>query len=103
MDADDHYVINENEAPIIRRIFSEYTSGKTINDIITDLNKDGILNARKSPWNKSSLNTIISNEKYIGTYKYADYIVPNGMPAIISKEMFDVAQEIKNRHKKAPA
>ena len=102
-DADDHYVIDENEAPIIRRIFSEYTSGKTINDIITDLNRDGILNARKSPWNKSSLNTIISNEKYIGTYKYADYIVPNGMPAIISKEMFDVAQEIKNRHKKAPA
>ena len=102
-DNDDHYVINENEAAVVRRIFKEYTSGKSIHDIITGLNNDGILNSRNSTWNKSSLKNIVGNEKYIGTYKFMDYVVPNGMPAIIDEETFAVALEIKNRHKYAPA
>ena len=100
---DDHYIINETEATVVRRIFNEYTSGKSIQDIIKGLNNDGILNSRNNPWNKSSLKNIISNDKYIGTYRFMDYVVPDGMPAIISKEMFSVAQEIKDRHKKSPA
>ena len=100
---DDHYIINETEAAVVRRIFNEYTSGKSIQDIIKGLNNDGILNSRNNPWNKCSLKNIIGNEKYIGTYKFLDYVVLDGMPAIIDKETFAVAQEIKNRHKKAPA
>lgn len=100
---DDHYIINETEAAVVRRIFKEYTSGKSIQDIIKGLNDDGILNSRNNPWNKCSLKNIIGNEKYIGTYKFLDYVVPDGMPAIIDKETFAVAQDIKNRHKKAPA
>ena len=100
---DDHYIINETEAPVVRRIFNEYTSGKSIQDIIKGLNNDGIMNSRNNPWNKSSLKNIIGNDKYIGTYRFMDYVVPDGMPAIISKEMFSVAQEIKDRHKKSPA
>lgn len=100
---DDHYIINETEATVVRRIFKEYTSGKSIQDIIKDLNNDGILNSRNNPWNKSSLNTILASDKYIGTYRFLDYVVPNGMPAIISKETFEIAQDIKKRHKQAPA
>ena len=100
---DDHYIINETEATVVRRIFKEYTSGKSIQDIIKGLNNDGILNSRNNPWNKCSLKNIIGNEKYIGTYKFLDYVVPDGMPAIIDKDTFALAQEIKNRHKKAPA
>lgn len=100
---DDHYIINENEATVVRRIFNEYTSGKSIQDIIKGLNNDGIMNSRNNPWNKSSLKNIIGNDKYIGTYRFMDYVVPNGMPAIISKDMFSIAQEIKDRHKKSPA
>lgn len=100
---DDHYIINETEATVVRRIFKEYTSGKSIQDIINGLNNDGILNYRNSTWRRSSLKNIIGNEKYIGTYKFLDYVVPNGMPAIIDKETFAIALEIKNRHKKAPA
>ena len=68
-DMDDHYVINENEATVVRRIFKEYTSCKSIHDIINGLNNDGILNIRNRMWNRSSLKNIIGNEKYIGTYK----------------------------------
>lgn len=100
---DDHYIINETEATVVRRIFNEYTSGKSIQDIIKGLNNDGIMNSRNNPWNKSSLKNIIGNDKYIGTYRFMDYVVPNGMPAIISKDMFSIAQEIKDRHKKSPA
>ena len=102
-DNDDHYVINEIEAAVVRRIYNEYTSGKSISNIIDGLNNDGILNSRNGVWNKSSLKNIIGNEKYIGTYKFKDYIIPDGMPAIIDEETFAVALEIKNRHKYAPA
>ena len=43
------------------------------------------------------------NRKYIGEYKYQDVIIPGGVPAIISDELFNRVQERKDKNKRAPA
>ena len=46
-----------------------------------DLNDLGIRTKKKSLWNKSSFNKLLSNERYIGYYIYADHRIENGVPA----------------------
>ena len=46
---------------------------------------------------------MLQNKRYIGTYKFGDIETPNGMPRIISDELFIKVQEIMNKNKKAPA
>ena len=106
--------IDPEQAPVIRRIFTEYLAGKTLRDIADDLTADGIATARgKTKWRSSAVQAILKNEKYKGdallqkTY-IADciskktkknngelpmYYVENNHPAIIERAMFDRVQE----------
>jgi hypothetical protein len=61
------------EADAVRRIFSEFVSGKTPRDIAFGLNRDGIMAPRGTVWNASSIggsaqraNGILRNELYVG-------------------------------------
>jgi len=56
-----------------------------------------------SEFNKNSLRTILSNRRYIGYYTYKDTEVKDGMPRIVSDEVFYKVQEILQKNKKAPA
>jgi hypothetical protein len=46
---------------------------------------------------------VFRNRKYIGEYKYQDVIIPGGVSALISKELFNRVQERKDKNKRAPA
>jgi len=101
--SDGKYAIEPGGAAIVRDIFEMYTGGMKAVDICSDLNSRGLRTAHKAQFNKNSLRSILSNERYIGVYQYADIRIENGVPAIISKEMFDMAQEAVKRRAKAPA
>lgn len=58
------------KAPIVREIFERYVSGEPAVDICSNLNNRGIATSVGQKFNKSSLNRILSNTKYIGTYTY---------------------------------
>jgi site-specific DNA recombinase len=65
--------IIENEAEIVRRIFTEYADGKSPRDIAHDLNSDGIKPPRGDSWNASTINGnkqrghgMLLNELYVG-------------------------------------
>lgn len=109
---DGHLVICEEEAAVVRRIFSEYADGKSYREIIGGLNKDGIKTKRGNSFGSNSLHDMLHNEKYIGTLVYGaapyredgtrnthskdgtDVIrIENAIPAIISKETFDIVQK----------
>jgi len=87
----------------VRDIFEMYTTGMKAVEICADLNSRGLRTAHGAQFNKNSLRSILSNERYIGVYQYAEIRIENGVPAIISKEMFDLAQETVKRRAKAPA
>lgn len=98
------YEIDENNAKIIRFIFESYANGCSYNKIITELNTRGYKSAAGNNFGNNSLNSILSNEKYIGIYRFNnDVIIENGIPAIISEELFELVQAKMKQNKKAPA
>ena len=85
------YEIDELEAPIIRLIFQRFAGNYNYADIIRELNEKGYKTKLGKPFNKSSLSTIVTNEKYAGRYFWRDIEVK--MPAIVSKELFGICRE----------
>ena len=66
-------VINESEAEVVRRIFSEYVAGSTPRDIAKRLNADSVPPPRGRAWNASTINGntlrgngLLLNELYVG-------------------------------------
>ena len=46
---------------------------------------------------------MLNNRRYIGEYTFRDIVIPDGIPAIVPKELFDRVQEKMAKNKKAPA
>lgn len=90
---DGKFAIDPEEAAIVREIFARVLSGDNLSDIARDLNERGVKTKHKSQWNKSSFGKLLSNERYIGYYIYADYRIEGGVPAIIDKATFYAVQE----------
>ena len=100
---DKHYKINPKTAPIVREIFNRYADGELIKDILDSLNSRGFKSSTGSVFNTNSLHAMLKNRKYIGEYRYRDIVVPNGVPAIVSEEIFKKVQNRMERNKHAPA
>lgn len=94
---DNHYVINESEAALIRRIFSRYNSGYSSAVIARELNASGLRTSRGTRFRDQSVLRIISNERYCGTYIWGSVRIPDGMPAIITKSDWEAAQKMKQK------
>ena len=120
-DEEGNLIINEKQAKIVRRIYTDYLDGKGPNRIARELEEDGILNWNgKSKWYESSIRKMLSNEKYKGdallqkTYtvnfltkkrvknngQVPQYYVEESHPAIIEKEMWEAVQLEMERRKK---
>lgn len=100
---DKRFEIDPATAPVVRRIFSEYASGRSAIEIYTDLNRDGFRTARGNPFNKNSIRRILQNEKYIGVYEFGDIRDDHGIPPIIDRPLFDDVQRMIACHHRAPA
>jgi uncharacterized protein (DUF433 family) len=95
---DKHFEIDTVGAKVVQEIFEMYASGKTSAEIINYCNAKGYKTAKGQEFNKNSIGRIISNEKYIGTYRHGDIVVENGIPAIIDKELFEGVQKMLKRN-----
>lgn len=89
---DGRFAEDELTAPIVREIFTRIAAGDLKADIARDLNARGIRTGRGGAWNKSSFRAIIGNERYTGVYQYQGVRIEGGMPALITRELFDDAQ-----------
>lgn len=113
-------VINEDEAEIVRLIYSLFLQGKAVSWIASHLTREGIPTPRKKEkWTTTTIESILTNEKYKGdavlqkTYisdfltkkakpnngEIPKYYVENSHPAIISAETFALAQDEMKRRK----
>ncbi len=101
--AEQYLEIDPLTAPIVQEIFQRYADGETIVSITESLNARGLKSSRKGAYNKNSLNKMLKNRKYIGEYRYRDIVHENAIPAIISKELFNMVQMKLERSRKAPA
>ena len=83
--------IDPMTAPSVLEIFQRYADGETKAAIIHSLNERGILTKKGKPFTTGSFNTIFTNRKYIGEYKYRDIIIPDGVPPVVPLE-FEAVQ-----------
>ncbi len=97
--ADGTYEIDEEQAKIVRYIYSRFNEGTTNADIVKELNEQGYTNSKGKPFKSNSLYTILQNERYAGVYIYDNIKIPGGIPPIISRETFDEAQKKKHRNR----
>ena len=97
------YTIDVETAPYVKKIFEMYADGHTIKEIIDFLNVKNIKTSTGTKFNYNSLHTMLKNKKYIGVYTYGSYEIENGIPRIISNELFYKVQRTTETNKKAPA
>jgi DNA invertase Pin-like site-specific DNA recombinase len=93
-DEDLHYIIDEPKDAIVREIFSRVACREPFVDIANDLNARGIKTALGRPWGKNSFHSILRNERYCGIYIYDDIRIEDGIPRIISDELFFKVQKV---------
>lgn len=119
-DEEGNLIINEKQAKIVRRIYTDYLDGKGPNRISRELEDEGVPNWNgKAKWYESTIRKMLSNEKYKGdallqkTYtvdfltkkrvenngEIPQYYVEESHPAIIDKEMWEAVQLEMDRRK----
>lgn len=103
VDENKRFQIDEDTAPVVQKIFEMYSQGKTITEIIRYMNLSQVQTSRGNEFNKNSLRKMLTNKRYIGIYTYKGKEIPNGMPRIISDELFNKVQIVMEKNKKAPA
>lgn len=87
--------VNEYEAEIVRSIFELYNSGKGVNSISNEI-RDKFPSKRK--FGVSLIRSILTNNLYVGLIKFNDGVYEGKHEPIISKDIFDKAQnEFKRR------
>lgn len=116
------FVINEEQAKIVRRIFNEYIDGKNATQIAKGLTQDGIKTVTgKDEWGRCTILSILRNEKYKGDCLMQKYYIDNFLnkkliknkgelqqyyakdhhEPIVSREVFDAVQiKLDKRSKK---
>ena len=112
-DQQGHVVIDHEQADIIREIYRRYLVGGTSYEIAKAFREEGIPSYSKHPWGQPRIISILSNEKYCGDLlmqkSYVDingnlkknrgelpqYYIQDNHPAIISREDWEKAQQIR--------
>ena len=100
---DKHYQIDPIYAPIIVDIYQMYLDGMTMKEIVDTLKVKGIRNRKGGEISENVVSNILKNRRYLGEYIFRDIVIPNGIPQIISQELFDLVQMRMKANKKAPA
>lgn len=97
------YTIDENTRYIPETVFRMYAEGERLSDIARHLNEKGYRTRHGHQFTANSFYTMLSNEKYIGVYKYGDVRIEGGYEQMITVEMFEAVQRklIENK-KRAP-
>ena len=117
---DGNIKINEEEAKVVKRIYYQFLRGDSVGKIANDLTREGIKTpAEKSEWRKTTVISILQNEKYKGDAllqkkftvdflnhktkknegEVPQYYVHDSHPAIVTKEDWELVQIELNRRK----
>lgn len=82
-------VIHNEESEVVKRVFSLYVEGETLNSIATMLTEENVAYFQDEvKWNKNTIKRMIENEKYMGNEVY---------PTIITTSLFNQTKAVKER------
>lgn len=112
---DGQYIVNDQEAAIVRSIFEMYAAGASYDRLLSAL--PGVIGKRGRPLGKNSFHSILRNERYIGVYSWNKRImkvmrkwaggvpnpnavrIENAIPPIIDRDLWERVQKRMNDRK----
>ena len=103
IDEEQKHAIDQTLAPIVVEAFTMYADGYLIKDIVNRFNAKGITTRLGKKMSYNIVQYILTNRKYICEFRYNDIVIPNAVPAIINKDLFERVQRRMAQNKHAPA
>lgn len=97
---DGRYVVNREEAEIVREVFARKISGESTTSIASDLARRGVKTNAGNPAGYTFVYNMLKNEKYTGVYIWDDIRQEGGMPQIIGKDDFAMAQKVQPKKRR---
>lgn len=95
--AENTYELDPDTAPVAKQVFELYAQGLSMTELAKHFAPLGY------HFTRNSFPRMLSNEKYKGVYTYKDVIRDvDGMPRIVSDELFDRCQERLKTNKRRP-
>ncbi len=100
-------VINEEEAELVRLTYQNYLSGKAMISIAKDYNLRNVPTKRGGDWSQSTIQSILTNETYLGRVRYGvnkkiknkAFIVESEHEPIIDEYTFKKVQNMIKKRK----
>ena len=96
----ERWIIHEEEATVVRRIFQEFIEGWSTTEISQHLNDDGVPTARgHGKWASMTISRIINNEKYLGDVLAQKYYIKDPIQHVMVRNKGIITQYyIKDHH-----
>ena len=91
------YQINEEQAAVVRQIYSLYIDGYSMAEVCRILNSAGQRTESGKIFTINKINNILKQQRYRGIYIFGDYVIPDGMPRIIDDDTWEKAQHMKGK------
>lgn len=93
--------VHPKESKVVKKIFKWFNEGKSIGDIKSQLDKDGVTARRGGLFQTQSINKLMQNTHHIGYYSFrdkkTDETIEVSCPAIVDVTVWNDAQERRKR------
>ena len=103
IDENRFFQIDPLKAPFVVEAFKKYNEGATMKEIMNWLNQQGVTTNRNQKFTYNSVQTLLTNRRYIGENRFQDIVMPDTVPVIVDKELFERVQEKIAKNRRGPA
>lgn len=103
MDEEKFFQVDPLKAPFVVEAFQRYNDGATMKELMNWLNDSGVTTNRNQKFTYNSVQTLLTNKRYIGENHFKDIVMPDSIPAIVDKDLFEEVQQKIKKNSRAPA
>ena len=103
VDEEKFFQIDLLKAPFVVEAFQRYNDGATMKELMNWLNDSGVTTNRNQKFTYNSVQKLLTNKRYIGENHFKDIVMPDSIPAIVDKDLFEEVQQKIKKNSRAPA
>ena len=103
VDEEKFFQIDPLKAPFVVEAFQRYNDGATMKELMNWLNDSGVTTNRNQKFTYNSVQKLLTNKRYIGENHFKDIVMPDSIPAIVDKDLFEEVQLKVKKNSRTPA
>lgn len=101
-DGDNRFKVVEEEAELVRFMFSEYAKGVQLQTIVREVREKGYKTRRGNYFTGCTISQLLKNETFVGRYRFGSAVY-HDLPAIVDEDTFQIVQKRFNDHRRPRA